>query len=127
MKEIPIRYLVWHYTYGLPHLFALTWEFSRFVFNLFSIRLFMRTLVNPLFSLAGSVRQEKMAIDMVSIVVGNMVMRMIGFAARSMLIATGLAAIACVVVFMSLLIVLWTSLPLLCLISAYLLIVTLKN
>lgn len=114
-----MNYVVWHYRYGLPHLFLITKEFVRFVFNLFSINLFLRTLFLPMFNLQGSARGEEVLADAISIVVGNLVMRVIGLVLRVSLIALGIGCILLVIALMTTVIAFWTFLPAVLLFGVY--------
>ncbi len=125
MVNISLQYLAWHYRYGLPNLFSMMREFVRFVFNLFSINLFLRTLFKPMFSLQGSAHDQKLVADAISIIVANLIMRVLGFFVRSVFIFIGLLGITITVVWMIALIVLWTLLPLVLFISLYVLIASL--
>lgn len=117
---LPLQYVAWHYQYGLPHLFLITRELVRFVFNLFSISLFLRTLFKPMLSLQGSTKGEEIPVDVVSIIVANLVMRVLGFLTRTILILSGIVGITLTILSMSIIIILWTFLPLIILLGVYL-------
>lgn len=90
------------------------------MFNLFSISLFLRTLFKPMLSLQGSTKGEEIPVDVVSIIVANLVMRVLGFLTRTILILSGIVGITLTILSMSIIIILWTFLPLIILLGVYL-------
>lgn len=119
MLPAPLTYLAWHYGYGLPHLFLLIGEFVRFLFNLFSINLFLRTLISPMFNVKMSMSSAEDGTELIPIIASNLVMRVLGLFLRSLFIVCGLTSIVITVLLMLVLIVLWTLLPLMLLLSVY--------
>lgn len=116
---LPLQYLSWHYRYGLLHLFFITKELVRFVYNLFSIGLFFRTLFMPMFSVEASIHNVELIQDIVSLIVSNIVFRALGFFFRACLITLGVTSIILVILSMATIIVLWAFLPLFFVLSFY--------
>jgi hypothetical protein len=119
---MPFSYIFWHYRYGVPHIVTLTSEFVRFIFNLFSIDLFFRTLFNPMFSVQISLKDRIVDEDIIAIIISKGVMRIIGALLRSFFILLGLFFIICTVAVMALVLISWIALPLLFLLALYLLV-----
>lgn len=111
-------YFVWHYRYALPHLFSIFGEFVRFFFNLFSIKLFLLTLLKPLFGVQGSFEKQDVS-EVVALFAANIMMRVVGFVLRVVLIVVGLSLIFVTVVVALFASVVWFLLPVLLGFSAY--------
>lgn len=123
---MPFSYIFWHYRYGVPHIITLTIEFVRFIFNLFSINLFLRTLFNPMFSVQISLKDRVVDEDIIAIIISKGVMRIIGALLRSFFILLGLFSILCTIVVMTLVLVAWIAFPFLFLLALYLLVTVVK-
>ncbi|MEN9880845.1 MAG: hypothetical protein RLZZ308_28 [Candidatus Parcubacteria bacterium] len=115
-------YFFWHYRYGLLGLFSITGEFVRFIFNLFSINLFIRTLFLPIFSAQITLKDRVVDEDIVAVLVTKVVMRIIGALLRTLFIFLGFASIAVVLIGMLITITLWVLLPVLLVIMGYFLV-----
>ncbi|MDO8564415.1 MAG: hypothetical protein Q7R88_00270 [bacterium] len=106
--QLPLMYLLWHYTAAWVDLARLYLNISWFLTHFFSIRLHVQTLFAPWKRL----REEKGGEGgIVGRFIINTITRLVGFLLRSLVILGGLAALVGFSVFMVFLCALWLILP----------------
>ena len=71
MFNLFIDYNKWHYTHAIINLFRLAKEFTRFFVNLFSIKLFLKSLFTPVFSIPVNDNSSTYIGDMVAVFIGE--------------------------------------------------------
>lgn len=106
-------YLSWHYRYGVLRFFIVVKEIVRFIFNLLSIRLFLRTLFAPMFNVRADIYATKELSDMVAMTVSNLMLRVVGFILRLAFILIGFMGAVCVLFIGLILLICWIFLPIL--------------
>jgi len=106
------EYITWHYGKALSELATLFKTYLNFIYHFFSLPLMIRTWVSPLFR-----RREERPADMTDIealamsLVGNLILRIVGFILRTFILALGVVVEVCVIVVFILLFVGWILLP----------------
>ncbi len=85
------HYISWHYTRGLSDLIRLCKNIIWFIWNFFSIKVFLKTLLSPFKRLDVRARNKFSVEDIFSALVTNMLMRILGFILRSFFIVLGLS------------------------------------
>ncbi len=85
------HYISWHYTRGLSDLIRLCKNIIWFIWNFFSIKVFLKTLLSPFKRLDVRARNKFSVEDVFSALVTNMLMRILGFILRSFFIVLGLS------------------------------------
>jgi hypothetical protein len=113
MLRLFIDYTKWHYSYALVNIFRLAKEFVRFFLNLFSVTLFFKTLLYPIFSLPVDDVESSFIADMVAVFIAGIIIRIIGAIFRIAFITLGLFFSVLTVVFFTLVFVMWFSMPIL--------------
>lgn len=109
--QLPITYLLWHYTSAWEDLFRLYHNFSWFLWNFFSIRILFETLFSPWHRRRE--RPEKEFGGLLGSLILNSILRMVGFLIRGLTILFGLAALAVFSLLYVAFLALWPFLPLL--------------
>ncbi len=118
MLNLFIDYSKWHYTYALLNIFRLAVEFVRFFLNLFSVKLFLKSLFSPLFSVPLTTESNYYG-DIIAGFVGGTLVRIIGALFRSVLIICGLGFSLVTIIFFFIAFVIWLILPLVILVTLY--------
>jgi hypothetical protein len=111
MLSLFIDYTKWHYTHAIVGIFRLTREYVRFLLNLFSVALFLRTLFLPIFSIPIDDMRSLDIPDMIATFLASIIIRIVGALARSLLIILGLSLSMLTCIFFATLFVLWVFLP----------------
>lgn len=109
--QLPFSYLLWHCTAAWEDLFRLYRNFSWFLWNFFSVRILLGTLLSPWHRLHEG-KQESTGGLLGSIII-NLIVRGIGFIARTVTILMGLFALVLLALFFLAFLVVWPFLPLL--------------
>lgn len=116
LLHIPFSYLLWHYTVAWSDLVRLYRNFSWFLWNFFSIRILFGTLFSPWRRLHEGARKD--IGGLLGSVIINLILRGIGFVARSATILTGLIALILLALFFLVFLVAWPFLPFLVFVSS---------
>jgi hypothetical protein len=104
-------YTKWHYSYALAAIISLAQEFVRFFFNLFSVKLFLKSLFSPIFSIPTNDISSTEISDLAAAFAGGFLTRIIGVLFRLLFIILGLlGGIISILVFMITFVV-WVLLP----------------
>jgi len=107
------EYFTWHYGTALSELLTLFETYLKFIYHFFSLPLMIRTWVSPLFR-----RSEENPADVTDIealamaLVGNLILRIVGFILRTFVLVVGVIVELCVTVFFMVLFAAWILLPL---------------
>lgn len=105
-------YITWHYTLGIRNLLGLWRNFVEFVFNFFSIKLLLKTLLAPFQRLeehySGGLDLE----NYFSVLFINILMRIIGFVLRAVVIFAGMVFSVATLIFGAIAFIIWLMLPL---------------
>lgn len=112
MFSLFIDYNKWHYTQALVNIFILAREFMRFFFNLFSVHLFFRSLLQPIFSIPVDDISSENVSDVVAVFLGGIILRIVGAIFRMFFILIGL--LLCVITFVLFVLIffIWIIIPL---------------
>lgn len=110
LLRFPFSYLLWHYTLAWADLLRLYTNFVWFLWNFFSVRLLLSTFFAPWKRLRES-RSVKEEGGFLGRLILNSVTRLVGIAARSVVVVMGLVSIALPTLFFAALLVLWLILP----------------
>ncbi len=121
MFSLFIDYNRWHYSYALLNILRLMREFVRFFLNLFSVGLFLRSLFKPIFNVPVNDVDASYEGDMVAIFISGILMRLLGALVRIIFIIFGLACSFISIIFFSIVFLLWLILPVVYVISIYIL------
>jgi hypothetical protein len=108
--QLPLSYLLWHYTIAWADLVRLYRNIAWFLWNFFSIGLLLRTLLSPWRRLHEGARKE--AGGLLGSLIMNTLLRCIGFFARAATIFFGLASLVLWSVLFVGFLVLWPLMPL---------------
>ena len=112
------EYLTWHYGKALSEIFTLFKTYLKFVYHFFSLPLLVRTWISPLLR-----RSEERPADVLDFealamsLVGNLILRIVGFVLRTFVLGLGIIAELCVTVFFILLFAAWIALPIIIVLS----------
>jgi len=109
--QLPISYLLWHYTTAWTDLLRLYKNFSWFLWNFFSIRILFETLFSPWHRIKE--HAEKDTGGLLGSIILNLILRLIGFFARAATIVWGILALVLFSILFSVFFVLWAFLPIL--------------
>ncbi|MSU56101.1 MAG: hypothetical protein EXS51_02220 [Candidatus Taylorbacteria bacterium] len=113
--QLPFSYLLWHYTTAWSDIMRLYRNIAWFLWNFFSVRLLLGTLLSPWHRLhEGS---KKSAGGFLGNFIINLLLRFIGFFARLFVILTGLVSVILLSVFFIFFSVIWPFMPLLVVVS----------
>jgi hypothetical protein len=107
-----LRYLFWHYGRGLRSVFRIAGNFFAFSLHLFSVRELSDSLFAPWKQITFSHRGGFLTAEALEALWGNVISRVLGAMARSVLIAIGVFFAAIVVALDIVIIVLWLLAPL---------------
>jgi len=103
-------YILWHYTKAWQDIFRIIGNYLWFVGNFFSINLLLRTLFFPWKRL--SVKGGKGTSDsFLGAVLVNIMMRVIGFLARTLTIVAGICSLFLTLILSAILMAAWLFLP----------------
>jgi hypothetical protein len=105
-------YLNWHYTQGLLELIKNLWNFIVFEFHFFSVKDLLLTLLSPFQRLKEDYGNN--AIDfqkILSALVVNIIMRIVGFFVRSFILICALISIVLSFLLFPIIIIGWIILP----------------
>lgn len=105
-------YISWHYTKALSNLVDLFKNFMIFIWNMFSIKILLKTLFVPFQKLSVKSTKKFDAQEFFSALVTNLLMRFIGFIVRAFFILLGIMSLGLFSIFFSLFFVIWMILPL---------------
>lgn len=107
------EYLAWHYGEAFVGMGKLTWALLRFWHNFFSIPLLLRTLISPWYRLREQYDRNWTHFEALgAALLGNIVLRIVGFVLRATLILFGVAFEVCTLVLMGALFFIWIFAPL---------------
>lgn len=104
-------YTKWHYMYAVVNILRLAQEFTRFFLNLFSVPLFLKSLVSPIFSVPIYDVESVDVIDWVAVFIGGIVLRIVGAIFRLAFIVLGLFFTVINLVFFAVAFILWLIMP----------------
>lgn len=109
--ELPLAYLLWHYTVAWGDLLRFCSNIAWFLLNFFSVKILLRTLFSPWKRLqeGGRGRGEGGILGRLII---NTITRLVGALVRSVTILVGLAALLVFLFVSAVLFLLWPVLPL---------------
>ncbi|MDO8619937.1 MAG: hypothetical protein Q7R64_01145 [bacterium] len=107
--SLPISYLLWHYTTAWGDLLRWYRNLSWFLWNFFSIRILAGTLLSPWHRLkeAGS----KETAGFIGSLIINLILRFIGFFARTLTILVGFVSLVLFSLFFFALLLVWPLAP----------------
>jgi hypothetical protein len=105
-----VSYWVWHYTAALPLIYSVWRNLLWYVVHLFSTPLLLRTLVAPWKRITEDYAGGGVG-EFASIIILNMLSRVVGFCIRLPLIIIGLIAILLACVGLVAFYVLWLAMP----------------
>jgi hypothetical protein len=106
------HYVSWHYTKALSDLIELYKNFIWFIWNMFSIKILLKTLFVPFEKLSIKSTKKFDIQDFFSALVTTLLMRIVGFVVRSFFIIIGILSLVLFTVFFSLFFVVWLVMPL---------------
>lgn len=104
-------YIAWHYTQGVKDLFNIFKTFVWFVPSFFSVDTLLKTLFSPFQRLSENYRGGLDIEDFMSVLIVNVVMRLVGFFARSVIIFFGIFTFLFTIIFGIFSIFVWLLLP----------------
>lgn len=106
-------YVAWHYGKALRGFFSIAGNFVWFIWHFFSIGLLARTWFSPWQRLSEERPRGFDVESFFSTAAINVVMRLVGFAVRTVFIAIGLVCIAVTIALAAAFLAVWIALPLL--------------
>ena len=109
--QLPISYVLWHYALSWEDLFRLYRNGSWFLWNFFSIRVLLETLLSPWHRIQE--HADKDTAGVLGSFIMNTLLRLIGFFVRTATILSGLLALLLFSVLFAAFIALWPFLPIL--------------
>ena len=107
--QLPLSYLLWHYTTAWRDLVRIYLNFSWFLSNFFSVRLLSGTLFAPFHRLHESA--EKGTAGVLGGFIMNTILRGVGFFARTFIIFCGLFSLVLLFIGMLIFLALWALMP----------------
>ena len=110
---IPFAYLEWHYTRAFLDMLRVWWNLFRFIFDFFSIPLLVRTLLSPWRRLEERRRVGGGVEDFFSVLIVNIIVRIVGAVMRLVIIAIGLVSLVLAIGLGIAFVLIWISAPLL--------------
>ncbi len=111
MFSLFVDYTKWHYSQALFTIVELAQEFTRFFLNLFSVALFLKSLFSPIFSIPVNGIGTSEVSDKVAAFVGGVLTILVGAFFRLLLILLGLLCSLLSIVFFTLVLLFWVSIP----------------
>ncbi len=108
--QLPLSYLLWHYTVAWGDLLRLYLNLTWFLWNFFSIRILFGTLFSPWHRLRENAKKD--IGGLLGSLILNLILRGIGCVARIATILTGLLALALLFLFFLASLSLWLIMPL---------------
>lgn len=108
--QLPITYLLWHYSIAWEDLFRLYRNLAWFLWNFFSIRILAETLIAPWHR--RKERPEKDTAGILGSFILNSILRLVGFFIRTLTILVGLLTLILFSLLFALFLILWPFLPL---------------
>lgn len=111
MLQLFFSGIIWHYTKAYKEIFTLLCNTVWFLFHLFSIKDLIRTLFAPWQRLGERYRGGFHIGEWFASVAINVLMRGVGFFARSIVILIGLCCVVFTVVVFGAVFVVWTLIP----------------
>lgn len=109
--QLPLAYLLWHYTAAWSDLWRFYANLSWFLLNFFSVKLLLGTFFAPWKRLRESARRRGEGGAAGRFII-NVITRLVGFSLRSVTIVSGLASLVLLSALALFLFVLWLVLPL---------------
>lgn len=106
------HYVSWHYTKAISDLVVLFKNFIWFIWNLFSIKILLRTLFVPFQKLSVKSTKKFDIEGVMSALVTNFLMRLVGFMIRTFFIFAGIFILAVFIIFSVMFFILWLITPL---------------
>ncbi len=119
MFSLFIDYNKWHYTQALVNIFILAREFMRFFFNLFSVHLFFRSLLQPIFSIPVDDVESQNISDVIAVFLGGIILRIVGAIFRLFFILIGLFLCLLTSVLFVFVFLIWIIMPMVFIMIAY--------
>lgn len=110
---IPFAYLQWHYTNAFLDMLRVWWNLFRFLFDFFSIPLLVLTLFSPWRRLEERHRPGAGPEDFFSVIIVNIIVRIVGAAIRLIMIAIGLITLLLALILGVAFIAIWVIAPVL--------------
>lgn len=105
-------YLNWHYTRGLVELSKNLWNFIVFEFHFFSIKDLLLTLLSPFQRLKEDYGSSAIDFERIlSALVVNIIMRIVGFFVRSFILLFGFICIGFSFILFPIILLFWIILP----------------
>ena len=108
--ELPLSYLLWHYALAWADLWRVYTNIAWFLWNLFSIRLLISTLISPWRRL--SEQKSKGSAGLLGKLIINTLTRIFGVIVRAGTIVTGLIALIVWTALYTCFMLLWIVMPL---------------
>lgn len=106
-------YISWHYTKGLKNLLEIWQNFLWFIINFFSIGTLLTTLFSPFERLQEHYRGGLDLGNFFSVLVVNLIMRLVGFFSRIILIILGITIFIATIILGVISFFIWLILPIL--------------
>ena len=107
------EYVFWHYGEALSDIFAVFKNLLRFGYHFFSLPLLVRTWLSPWYRMSENYGSDWTNFEKIGeAILGNTVMRLVGFVLRTIVIVIGVAFETVLVLFAALFFLAWIAFPL---------------
>jgi hypothetical protein len=104
-------YFTWHYTLAIKNLFHICLNFIWFIWNFFSFKILLKTLFTPYKRLTEHYNGGLDIERFLETIVVNLLMRIVGFIARSVVLILGLISLVIVSISSVFVLFIWLLLP----------------
>ncbi len=106
------HYISWHYTKAISDLINLFKDFTWFIWNMFSIKILLKTLFVPFQKLSVKSTKKFDIQEYFSALATNLLMRLLGFVMRTFFIILGLLSLVFFTALSAVFFIVWLILPL---------------
>lgn len=106
------HYISWHYTKAISDLINLFKDFTWFIWNMFSIKILLKTLFVPFQKLSVKSTKKFDIQEYFSALATNLLMRILGFVLRTFFIILGLLSLVFFTALSAVFFIVWLILPL---------------
>ncbi len=106
------HYISWHYTKAISDLINLFKDFTWFIWNMFSIKILLKTLFVPFQKLSVKSTKKFDIQEYFSALATNLLMRILGFVLRTFFIILGLLSLVFFAALSAVFFIVWLILPL---------------
>lgn len=106
------HYISWHYTKAISDLINLFKDFTWFIWNMFSIKILLKTLFVPFQKLSVKSTKKFDIQEYFSALATNLLMRLLGFVMRTFFIVLGLLSLVFFTALSAIFFLVWLVLPL---------------